>query len=174
MEIWRLVSELMGKNVAEYLGGPSLGRLPIPRLFLPAGVEQITGLEDRAGQRLESGYREFLSLTDGMDGFHLGMPLFGCHDWEGSGLTGEALTFREAMREDGTPEDVGLPADIELFPLSIDMDGASAIFMMESSDLLRERIWWVGEGSSSFFHSFRNLLEFIIDPLSYSPRETID
>ncbi|MEU8847204.1 SMI1/KNR4 family protein [Streptomyces sp. NPDC048564] len=164
----------MSKNVVEYLDEVPVGRLPIPRLHPPASAEGIAALEQRYGQRLEAGYREFLALTDGMDGFHLTMPLFGCHDWGTGGQAGGGLAFLEGVREDGTAEDVGLPADVGLFPVSVDADRAQGIFMLDAQDVLPERFWWVGEGSSAFYGTFADLLAHAVDPRSYSPREYVD
>lgn len=174
MEMRLLVSQLMEKNIAEYLDGSSHGGFPVPRVFPPASAEQIEGLEGLAGQSLESGYREFLDLTDGMDGFRLDMPIFGCRDWISRDRVNAAIALRGELREDGVPVDVGLPANVELFPISVDPEGASAIFMLNSSEVFVERIWWIGGGSSSFFRGFADLLAFAIDPQSCSPREVIE
>jgi hypothetical protein len=174
MEIRQLVIQLMSKNLTEYLSESPVGLFPIPRIYPPAQEEQIAALERRAGQRLDAGYREFLSLTDGMDGFQLDMPVFGCRDWNDGGRAFGSLRVRDETREDGTPADVGLPEDIELFPVSVDTDHARAIFMIEAPEVLPERFWWVGGGSSSFFGTFADLLAYAIDPRTYSPRETVD
>lgn len=174
MEIRQLVGQLMSKNIVEYLAEVPVGRLPVPRLHAPVVADRIAALEQRSGQRLEPGYREFLALTDGIDGFHLTMPLFGCHDWSEGGQAVGGLEFLEGVREDGTAEDVGLPSGIELFPVSVDADRAQGIFMLDAPDVLPERFWWVGEGSSSFFGTFADLLAYAIDPRSYSPREYLD
>ncbi|MEV5989665.1 SMI1/KNR4 family protein [Streptomyces sp. NPDC052051] len=173
MEIQQMLAKLMAKNTAEYLSmGPGTF-LPIPRLYPPASAAQIAALEQRAGQRLEPGYREFLLLTDGMDGFNMTMPLFGCHDWDEGVRVAEALVFLAGIHEDATTEDVGLPADVGLFPVSVDDDRTRAIFMLDCPDALPERFWKIGEGSSSFFGTFTDMLGFTLDPHSYAPRETI-
>jgi hypothetical protein len=174
MEIRQLVVQVMNKSVTDYLSEEAVGLLPIPQLYPPATAEQILALEQRAGQSLEPCYREFLSLTDGMDGFSPNMSLFGWHDWEEGGRAAYGLTFLEGVREDGTAEDVGLPGDIELFPVAVDADGARAIFMLDRPDVLPERFWWVGEGNSSLFGTFADLLGHALDPRSYLPREEVD
>ncbi|WP_367323410.1 SMI1/KNR4 family protein [Streptomyces sp. HUAS ZL42] len=174
MEIRQLVGQLMNKNIMEYLADAPEVLFPIPRLYPPATAAQIAVLERRAGQQLAPGYREFLSLTDGMDGFYLTMPLFGCHNWDEGSRASAGLAFLDGVREDGTAGDVGLPADIALFPVSINADRAQAIFMLDNSDVLPERFWWIGEGSSSFFDTFGDVLGYAIDPRSYSPREYVD
>lgn len=173
MEIRQLVGQLMSKNTEEYLSEAPGGGLPIPRLYPPASAERIAALEERAGQPLEAGYREFLALTDGMDGFGVTMAILGCHDWDEGGRASAALAFLEGVREDGTAEDVGLPQDIGLFPVSVDVDGARAVFMLDRPDVLPERYWWIGEGSSSFFGTLADLIGHAIDPRSYSPREDV-
>ncbi|MEU9272454.1 SMI1/KNR4 family protein [Streptomyces sp. NPDC048251] len=174
MEIWQLVAQVMHKSVTEYLSKRTESQLPIPRLYPPAAGEELVMLEQRARQALEPQYSAFLSLTDGMDGFSLDMPLFGCRDWGEGGRVTQGFAFLEGLREDGTPEDVGLPGGVSLFPVSVDAEGARAIFMIDCPDVLAERFWWVGEGSSSFFKTFADLLGYVIDPRSYSPREEVD
>jgi hypothetical protein len=174
MEIRQLIVQVMNKSVTEYFSEEPVGFSPIPRLYPPASAKQILTLERRAGQFLEPHYRKFLSLTDGMDGLSTNMLLFGCHDWDEGGRAAHGLTFLEGLRDDGTAEDVGLPGDIELLPVSVDDDRARAIFMLYRPDILPERFWWVGEGSSSFFGTFADLLGHALDPRSYSPREEID
>ncbi|MDX3574856.1 SMI1/KNR4 family protein [Streptomyces sp. ID05-47C] len=174
MDIRELVGQVMNKSVTEYLSEVSEGLIQIPRLYPPATAGQLVALEQRAGQSLEPHYRSFLLLTDGMDGFHLDMPLFGCHDWDEGERAVDGLAFLEGVREDGTAEDVGLPLDVGLFPVSVDADRCRAIFMLERPEVLPERFWWVGEGSSSFFGNFADLLGYAIDSSSYSPREEVN
>ncbi|MER6959436.1 hypothetical protein [Streptomyces sp. NPDC000618] len=69
----------------EYLSEASQAMHQIPHVYPPATAEGLLALERRARQVLDPSYRAFLLLTDGMDGFRLGMPLFGCHDWGGQG-----------------------------------------------------------------------------------------
>ncbi|MEU3890795.1 SMI1/KNR4 family protein [Streptomyces sp. NPDC029041] len=173
MEIRQLLGQLMSKNIVEYLSGVPGGGLPIPRLYPPASAERIAMLEERADQPLEGGYRELLALTDGMDGFGVTMSVLGCHDWDEGRRATAALAFLEGVREDGTAEDVGLPEDVGLFPVSVDADGSRAVFMLNRPDVLPERYWWIGEGSSSFFGTLADLLGHAIDPRAYSPREEI-
>ncbi len=173
MDIRRLVGQVMSESVVEHLSAGREEGLPIPRLYPPAGRERIAAFEERAGQRFEAGYREFLDLTDGMEGFGVMTSILGCHDWDEGGRAEAALAFLEGVREDGTAVDVGLPEDITLFPVAVDADGSRAIFMLDRPDVLPERYWWVGEGSSSFFGTFADLLGRAVDPCSYVPREEI-
>ncbi|MFE9173315.1 SMI1/KNR4 family protein [Streptomyces kebangsaanensis] len=174
VEMRRLVGRLLSERIKEYLSEDPMGLLPIPRLHPPADREQIAALERRAGQPLEPHYRKFVSLTDGVDAFYLDMPIFGCKDWQEGGRAADALWFLEVLQECGTPVDVGLPEDIGLFPVSVNADRSEGIFMLNSMDVLPERFWWIGEGSSSFFNTLADLLGYAMDPRSYSPRETVD
>ncbi|ANH93688.1 hypothetical protein A8713_23025 [Streptomyces sp. SAT1] len=170
MDIPRLIGQLMSVRVVEYLEEDPVGLFPIPRLYPPAGPQQVRALEVRAGQQLEAGYRTFLSLSDGLDGFHLTMPLFGCKDWrEEDGMGAASLRFLDGLRDTGIPADVGLPEDVTLFPVSVNRDVSQGVFMLD----LPERWWWVGgEGSSSFFETFADLLKYAIDPSRCHPAST--
>ncbi|MET9146380.1 SMI1/KNR4 family protein [Streptomyces sp. NPDC004042] len=174
MDIPRLIGQLMSVRVVEYLEEDPVGLFPIPRLYPPAGPQQVRALEVRAGQQLEAGYRTFLSFSDGLDGFHLTMPLFGCKDWrEEDGMGVASLRFLDGLRDTGIPADVGLPEDVVLFPVSVNRDVSQGVFMLDLPEALPERWWWVGEGSSSFFENFADLLKYAIDPLPLSPREYV-
>lgn len=169
-----MVSELMGHRVREYLSDVPVGISTLPRIYPPASDQELLSMEVRAEQSLDVDYREFLSLTDGMDGFYLSHCVFGCRDWSPGGRAVDAIEFRNGTIEDGTPEDVGLPGDLPLFPVSINSDASQAIFMIDCPEFLPERFWWIGEGDSMFFHRFSDLLAYALDPHSYSPRETIE
>lgn len=168
-----VLAELASRRIHEYLfQSPISG--PVPRLYPPASEEQIAELCAYAGQDLEQTYREFLSLTDGMDEFDVDMRILGCRDRVEEGPEQTALQFLEILRESGTPVDVGLPEDVQLFPVAIDGDVARGIYTFSIPDVLSERFWWVGEGDSMFFGAFADMLGYVIDPGSYSPRERID
>ncbi|MEU9382530.1 hypothetical protein AB0D38_16760 [Streptomyces sp. NPDC048279] len=169
MGIRRLTGQLVGLRVTEYLEQDPVGLFPRPRLYPPVAEGESRALADRAGQPLEAGYGKFLSLTDGMDSFHLTMPLLGCRDWTEGGRAAAALRFPEGRRDADTPVDVGLPEDVELFAVSVDGDLSQGVFTLDRPDVCPERWWWVGEGSSSFFSTFADVLAYAIDPLSYSP-----
>ncbi|WP_171053032.1 SMI1/KNR4 family protein [Streptomyces marianii] len=134
-----MISELMARRINEYLADPS-GASAIPRIYPPASQQEISQLEATAGQLLDSYYREFLSVTDGMDGFYLSHCVLGCRNRSGGRGAG-VLQFRDGTREDGTPADVGLPDDVMLFPVSVNRDVSQAIFMIDCPDVLPERIW---------------------------------
>lgn len=106
-----------------------------------------------------------------MDGFYLTIPIFGCKDWQEGGRATAGLRLLEVLQESDTPVDVGLPEDVELFPVSANQDESQGIFMLTAPDALPERWWWIGEGSSSLFGTFADVLGYSINPLSYSPRE---
>ncbi|MFE1437434.1 SMI1/KNR4 family protein [Streptomyces sp. NPDC058739] len=162
MEIRQLIDRIVSRNTREYLSGPAAGLYPEPRLYPPATRRQIVELGQRAGHSIEASYKEFLSLTDGMDGLYATMPVYGCHDWESHGKAHAGLEFIEALRTDGTPVDVGLPEGIGLFPVSLDGDRASGIFQLEPHPEFSERFWWVGEGSSLFFRTFGDILKWVV------------
>ncbi len=170
----RLVRDLAVDRVSRYFSEDPVGVSAIPRIYPPAKHEELVALEQRSGQLIEATYRDFLSLTDGMDGFHLDMSVLGCKDIEGGVLAKLAARFLQGVREDVTTEDVGLPAEIGLFPIAVNGDCSRAIFMIDAPDILPERIWWVGEGDSMFFGTFADLLSYALDRLSYNPRETVD
>jgi hypothetical protein len=173
LDIRRLVGQVMSESAVECLPAEHEEGVPIPRLYPPASRERIAVFEERAGQRFEAGYREFLDLTDDMEGFGVMTSILGCRDWDEGGRAEAALAFLEGVHEDGTAVDVSLPEDIALFPVAVDADGSRAIFMLDRPDVLSERYWWVGEGSSSFFGTFADLLGHAVDPCSYEPREEI-
>ncbi|MCZ9350975.1 hypothetical protein NGM36_14380 [Streptomyces mutabilis] len=106
----QLTGQLMSVRIAQYLAENPVGLFPIPRLYPPAGPDAVRALGERARQPLEAGYREFLSLTDGLDGFDLTMPLFGCKDWvEEDGPGAAALHFLDGLWEADTPVDLAFP-----------------------------------------------------------------
>lgn len=173
MELRRLVAELAVQRIRDYLSEEPVSGL-VPRLFPPAGEAKIVALGVYAKQPLDPDYREFLSLTDGMDGFFPDMRMLGCKDRVNEGSELRALQFLEVLRDAGTPVDVGLPEDVSLFPVAIDEDASRGIFMLYAPRVLQERFWWVGEGDSMFFHTFADVLGYLLDANSYEPRDFID
>ncbi|WP_146238432.1 SMI1/KNR4 family protein [Streptomyces sp. Act143] len=169
MGIRDLLIELTNQMIREHFSKTPIYGI-VPRIYPPATRQQIAALGEFFGQDLEQGYSEFLALTDGLDGFYPGMRILGCRDWLREGSEGIPIQYLEILRESGTPADVGLPGDVNLSPVAIDSDGTDGIFMLKAPEILPERFWWIGEGSSSFFGTFADLLGFAIDPLSYSPR----
>ncbi|UQX04764.1 SMI1/KNR4 family protein [Streptomyces sp. RerS4] len=147
MKLANLIIELIRENVKAHFD--DLGLWPLPRIYAPAGSERVAALEEKAGQPLEEHYRRFLALTDGLDGFHLSMPIFGCHDWSDGGRAADALRFREILLEDDALADVGLPEGTSLFPVSINDDRSQDIFMIDAGPGVPERFWWVGGGKTS-------------------------
>lgn len=165
-----LLAELASQRICEYLSQVPVSGT-VPRLYPPATNQQITELGQYAEQELEPRYQEFLALTDGMDEFFPDMRILGCRDWGQDAPEATSQQFLEILRESGTPGDVGLPGDVLLFPVAIATDASRAIFMLRLPDLLPERFWWVGEGDSLFFGTFADVLGYVIDIDSYSPRE---
>ncbi|MEU6377580.1 SMI1/KNR4 family protein [Streptomyces sp. NPDC046909] len=173
MGVRSLLIELTTRKVREYLS-ESTPYGTVPRIYPPATDEQIFALESIASQELDEKYREFLSLSDGMEGFFPGMRILGCRDWAQGESEKSGLQFLDTLRESRTPVDVGLPEDTALFPVAIDEDEARGIFMLQAADILPERFWWVGEGDSMFFGDFADLLGYVVDMDSYFPRESVD
>lgn len=167
-----LISALVAERIRDYLSRSPLYGI-VPRLYPPAGDDQISALNEYMGQELERSYREFLSLTDGMDEFYSDMRILGFRDWREGMPCESSLQFLEILRESGTPADVGLPEDVNLAPVAIDGDAACGIFSLQLPNLLPERFWWIGEGSSMFFHTFANVLQFANGSDLYSPRESV-
>ncbi|MGW2561023.1 SMI1/KNR4 family protein [Streptomyces sp. NPDC001514] len=176
MEMRRLVAELMAMLTREYLADSPVGTSTLPRLHPPATGERLAALADRAGQPLEPRYEEFLRLTDGLEGFYLDMPVLGCRDWEGgpTDRASAAISLLGILRESGIPEDVGLPSSSMLFPVSVNRDASEGIFLVDSAGAAPERFWLTGEGDSMFFEDFAELIGWVIDSRSCSPRETVD
>lgn len=173
MEIRNLLAELVSQRIREYLSeSPVSG--DVPQLYPPATEQQVAELGRYAGQELEQGYKDFLLLADGMDSFFPDMRILGCRDWLEEGPEVTSRKFLEILRESGTPMDVGLPENVGLFPVAIDGDAAQGIFMLQLSGSVPERFWWVGEGDSMFFGAFADLLGYLIDFDSYSPRDSVD
>jgi len=145
---------------------------PQPVIHPPAKAEELIALERRAAQPLEAGYREFLLLTDGMEGFSV--VLLGSRDWEPGGAGEAAEGFLRAVVESGTAEDVGIPPGTPLFPVAVNLDRSQGIFLIDTAGLAEERFWWTGEGDSLFFTGFAEILGYLIDVDSCDPRETLD
>ena len=171
MEIHSLLAELASRRIYDYLSEPPVSGI-VPRLYPPATEQQVAELARHAEQELERGYRDFLLLTDGMEDCFPGMRLLGCRDRADEGAAASRQLL-EILRESGTPADVGLPADVELFPVAVDGDAAQGIFMFHLPGSVPERFWWVGEGDSMFFGNFAELLMYLIDFDSYSPRDSV-
>jgi hypothetical protein len=173
-EMWVLIGDLMRARTCEYLATSPLSPKEMPRLRPPATSAQIESLESFAGQPLNPEYRNFLSLTDGFDGFQYAMPLLGCCDWADPRQKDLAAMFRDVVMETGPLEEVGLPEGTSIFPVFVNSEGSAGIMMLHTGDAAAEQFWWTGAGDDMFFHTFRNLLAYVTDPLSYSPRHLFD
>ncbi|MEU3660968.1 SMI1/KNR4 family protein [Streptomyces sp. NPDC032940] len=172
--MWALIGELMRARTREYLAASPLYPEGMPRLRPPASPAQIESLQSFAGQPLNPEYRKFLSLTDGFDGFQYAMPLLGCRDWENPQQSGIAAMFRDIVLETGSLEEVGLQEETCVFPIFVNSEGSAGIMMLHTGDTAAEQFWWTGAGDDMFFRTFRDLLTYVTDPLSYSPRQLFD
>jgi hypothetical protein len=165
-----LVTQMVAERVKEYFADPSVGTGPGPVIRPPADPGALAELERRSGQSLEAGYREFLSLTDGMEG--LPFTLLGCRDWEPGGMSQAAEEFRETVL-DSEPEDVGVSPGMSLSPVAVNRDRSRGVFLIDTGGTAEERFWWTGEGDSFFFMGFADVLGFLIDAGSCDPKESL-
>ncbi|GAA3011721.1 hypothetical protein JCM13580A_62750 [Streptomyces drozdowiczii] len=173
VEMWMLIGELMRTRTREYLASSPLSPDEMPGLRPPATPAQLRELEALASQPLDPEYRRFLSLTDGLDGFHYTMPLLGCRDWENPERSGLGSMFRNIVLETGPLTEAGLPEETHVFPIHVNAEGSAGILMLHHSHDALERFWWTGQGDSMFFHTFRDLVAYTTDG-SYSPRHFSD
>lgn len=164
------VAQVIYRRVREYFSDSPFGESPPPVIYPPATQEEIAVMESRSGQVLESGYREFLSLTDGLE--FRSLFFLGCHDWESGEIREVAETFREVVL-DCDPEDVGIPPGAPMFPIAVNLDGSWGIFLIDVAEIAEERYWWTGEGDEFFFTGFADVLTFLNNPGSFAPRETL-
>ncbi|MEU3283271.1 SMI1/KNR4 family protein [Streptomyces antibioticus] len=165
-----LIGELMRARTHEYLATSPMDPEYMPGLRAPATSMQVDALEALAGQPLDPGYRKFLSLTDGLDGFQSTMPLLGCRDWEDPERSGLATMFRDIVLETGPLDEVGLPEETHVFPVHVNVDGSKGVLMLHTGAPAVERFWWTGAGDNMFFHTFRDLVAYVTNSLSYVPR----
>lgn len=170
MRMRERVGQVVAALVKEYFAESPVGTGPRPAIRPPADLGAVDRLERRSGQSFEAGYREFLSLTDGLEGFPL--LLLGCQDWEPGGMGEAAEEFRETVLDSG-PEDVGLAPGTPLFPVAVNADRSEGIFLIDAAGQAEGRFWWTGEGNSFFFERFADVLAFLHDPGSRAPGETL-
>lgn len=163
-----MIARLMEKRAQEVAEDPTIYS-PM-KLRPPATQEQLVELEGLVGQALEPRYREFLSISDGLENFHFEMPVLGCQDWPDSSALARAQSFFELILDMGTPEDEGLPSTARLVPVSVDEDETTGIFMIDAQGVIAERFWWVGDGSSLLFPDFADVISYVVDPASYLSR----
>lgn len=69
MQMRELVTQVVAERVKEYFADSPVGTSPRPVIRPPAEPGALAELEHRSTQSLEAGYREFLLLTDGLEGF---------------------------------------------------------------------------------------------------------
>ncbi|PWI14473.1 SMI1/KNR4 family protein [Streptomyces sp. Act143] len=170
MEMRMFIGELMRVRTREYLATSPLEPDHMPGLRPPADSAQLEALEILAGQPLDRDYRKFLTLTDGMDGFQSTMPLLGCRDWNDSPRSELAFMFRDTVLETGPLAEYGLPEEAHVFPVFVDSDGASGVLMVHAHDEAAERFWWSSEGDDMFFRTFGDLISYVTDSTSCTPR----
>ncbi|MFD9031883.1 hypothetical protein ACFVZW_12150 [Streptomyces sp. NPDC059567] len=172
MRMQELVSQVFIKAARQYFADSPMGMSSIPAVHPPAQGRELGELERRIGEPLEPSYRDFLRVTDGMDGFSV--VILGCHDWEPGGLGGEAAVYLADLVDIGVPGDVGIPDGVSLFPVAFSRDASEAIFMADFGLGISPRFWWAGEGDSLFFDDFYVLLKYMSDPASYDPIESLN
>ncbi|MCX4790028.1 MULTISPECIES: SMI1/KNR4 family protein [unclassified Streptomyces] len=165
-----LVGQVMATLVKAYFADSPMGAGSRPAIRPPAEPGALAELERHAGQSLEAGYRQFLLLTDGLEGFPL--VLLGCQDWEPGGLGEAAEEFRETVL-DSDPEDVGVSPETPCFPVAVNADRSQGIFLIDTVGPAEERFWWTGEGDSFYFVGFADVLAFLNDAGSCDPRESL-
>ncbi|MFK0017303.1 SMI1/KNR4 family protein [Streptomyces sp. NPDC091027] len=172
MDLSHVVAGLFQKCLECYFEETRVWRLP--KLRPPASEQQIAAWEQICGQEIDADFRGFLRLTDGMEGLYFTMSILGCSDWEAGSLrTLAAREYAESVSSGEVHDDVGLEDSVKIFPIAVNADASDGIFLIESL-VAPERIWWTGQGSSRFFGTFRNLLEYCTDRSLYSPRDTVD
>ncbi|WP_424918508.1 SMI1/KNR4 family protein [Streptomyces sp. wa1064] len=169
MDMKEVVGRVVADLVREYFADSPMGASPLPVIRPPAEPGALAALERRSGQSFEEGYRAFLSLTDGLEGFSL--LLLGCRDWEPGGLGEAGEAFRETTW-DSDPEDVGVAPGTPLFPVAVNEDGSQGVFLIDPAGA-EERFWLTGEGDSFFFRDFADVLVFLADASSCEPRESL-
>ncbi|MER7553450.1 SMI1/KNR4 family protein [Streptomyces anulatus] len=164
-----VVGHVVADLVREYFADSPVGASPRPVIRPPAEPGALAALERRSGQPFEEGYRAFLSLTDGLEGFPL--LLLGSRDREPGGAGETAEAFRETTL-DSDPEDVGVAPGTRLFPVAVNEDGSQGIFLIDPAGH-EERFWLTGEGDSFFFKGFADVLGFLGDAGSCEPRTSL-
>ncbi|WP_371612986.1 SMI1/KNR4 family protein [Streptomyces clavifer] len=170
MQMRELVTQVVAERVKEYFADSPVGTSPRPVIRPPAEPGALAELERRSTQSLEAGYREFLLLTDGLEGFPL--LLLGCRDWQPGGMGEAAEEFRRTVL-DSEPEDVGVPPGTLLFPVAVNGDRSQGIFLIDTAGPAEERFWWTGEGDSFFFAGFADVLGFLTDAGSCNPKQSL-
>ncbi|GAA3398342.1 hypothetical protein [Streptomyces roseoviridis] len=79
MRIKDIVYRVFMDCTSEYFSMSPIGFTPAPALYNPARAAARQELEGRLGSVWDDGYRDFLSITDGMSGLQL--VFLGVKDW---------------------------------------------------------------------------------------------
>ncbi|MFF3503171.1 SMI1/KNR4 family protein [Streptomyces sp. NPDC003247] len=156
------IGEIMRVRTCDYLATSPLDLGCMPRLRPPATSVQIEELESLADQPLDPDYRKFLSLTDGLDGFHYSTPLMGFRDWEDPQRRGLAVMFRDVTLEAGPLEEVGLSEGTRIFPMYVNAQGSAGMLMLQADDTDAGRYWWTGAGDNMLFRTFREAVTYMM------------
>ncbi|MFF6774573.1 hypothetical protein ACFY8W_13535 [Streptomyces sp. NPDC012637] len=152
-----IVHRLFRDRLVEYLSESPIGCTPAPALYEPAAASERVGLEARSEVAWDDGYREFLAITDGMNGFHL--SILGVKDWGPDGPGEAAARLLEDSRDIGLHLDEGIPEGVPLFPVALNSGHSVGVFMGDIGS--GARYWLIGEGDSSFFDEFVDVLTYL-------------
>ncbi|MEV8628556.1 hypothetical protein [Streptomyces sp. NPDC051079] len=169
MEVKDTVSQIFKNRVSEYFSESPIGFTPAPALYSPALPGERVGLEGRFEASWDDAYRDFLAITDGMDGFNV--VFLGVKDWTLGGLGESASTFLEDLRDIDLLEDEGIDPSVQLVPVAVNSDISVAVFMGDFGS--GARFWWTGEGDGFFFADFVGVLRFAGGLDSGVPRKSL-
>ncbi|MEU3350539.1 SMI1/KNR4 family protein [Streptomyces sp. NPDC037389] len=140
------------------------------KLRPPASAQQLVEFEETLGSALERSYRDFLSVSDGLDGFYVDMVILGCRDWPDSPELKVAQSFLDMVLDVEMLEDEDLPSSTKLVPVAVNSDATHGIFMIDTQGAVAERYWWTGNGSSMLFRDLNEVFAYVIDPREYLSR----
>ncbi|MET8629107.1 hypothetical protein ABZW30_36145 [Kitasatospora sp. NPDC004669] len=166
------IERLVTARVNDHRSDPDSALAAPPGLRPPADASQISELEGWLRQPIESGYREFLEFSDGMDNFRSGMPLLGWQDWPSGDALSRALHFRDIITSIDVHIDEGLTEDAVLAPVSVNRDGTVGIFMVWDEESPEKRYFWVGNGDAAFFSTLSEVFDVASGVRSWSEFST--
>ncbi|MFI5530034.1 SMI1/KNR4 family protein [Kitasatospora sp. NPDC051853] len=132
-----------------------------PGLRSPCTVGGLAELEARLGIPLESEYRDFLLISDGMEDFSWdGMSVLGAVDWPDSPKVARAIDFRDMIVGGRIDRDLGIPEGVRMAPIGINRDGDAAILLLGGASNWSPRYLWTGSGDSVFFDRLSEVFEW--------------